>query len=427
MYKSKLQELCHKCNWALPKYTCVKDGPDHIPQFKASVVVSGINFDTITICKSSKEAYNEAAKLAFLHFTSDTLNQSGEYNEEPNSKNDVQSPKVHSDAVANQLNENLDLPEKFKKMLQIFVERKDLALPVYHVEKEGPLTPCTKATVNIGENRFVTQGLYKTSEEAEDAAAQIALLSLSTEALQEDPLSYKNLLQELTQEEGFFLSMYTTIVSGEPHNQTFISSVEIEGEIFRGAEAKFKKVAELNAAKAAYTAFIERKLFHPADFKLRSSDDDALKIASRVGSVTISDQKVKGTPGCSSNTSPAIKNEAQHGENKDENEETEYSNDCASGNDKFSTHESIAFPNVPVTDKLTGGRPSSPTPDVSILSAADSRTKMAAGMRSYLLGDRVKVYTYIPDIALPAGTVVLPIGQDKWVKVSLEFPNKNGM
>lgn len=153
-----------------------------------------------------------------------------------------------------------DLPEKFKKKLQIFAERKDLALPVYHVEKEGPLTPCVKATVNIGENCFVTQGMYKTSEEAEDAAAQIALLSLSTEALQEDPLSYKNLLQELTREKRFFLPMYTTIVSGKPHNQTFISSVEIEGEIFRGAEAKSKKVADLNAAKAAYTAFIERKL-----------------------------------------------------------------------------------------------------------------------------------------------------------------------
>lgn len=141
MYKSKLQELCQKCNWALPKYTCLKDGPDHIPQFKASVVVGGINFDTITICKSSKEAYNEAAKLAFLHFTSgkliltnlarfvlfslvnpsdcllssthishycaETLNQTGEYMEEPNSINDIQSPKLHSDTVANQRNENL--------------------------------------------------------------------------------------------------------------------------------------------------------------------------------------------------------------------------------------------------------------------------------------------------------------------------------
>lgn len=78
-----------------------------------------------------------------------------------------------------------DLPEKFKKKLQIFVERKDLSLPVYHVEREDPRAPCVKATVSVGEDCFVSQGLYKTSEEAEDAAAQIALLSLSTEALQE--------------------------------------------------------------------------------------------------------------------------------------------------------------------------------------------------------------------------------------------------
>ncbi|KAL2536000.1 double-stranded RNA-binding protein 1-like [Forsythia ovata] len=415
MYKSKLQEMCHKYKWALPKYTCMKDGLDHSPQFKASVVVSGINFDTITICKSSKEAYNEAAKLAFLHFTSETLDRSREYNEEPNSEKEVQSPEVHSDAVSNQHNENLG---KYKKKLQIFAERKDLGLPVYHVEREGSCAPCVKATVNIGEDCFVSQGLYKTSEEAEDAAAQVALLSWSTEALQEDPLSYKNLLQELTQDEGFFLPMYTTNISGEPQNQTFLSSVGVEGEIFHGVEAKSKKVAELNAAKAAYTAFIERKLFHPGNFSSRSSGDDILKLASHMGSVTITDQKGNRRPGCSSNTSPAIKNEAQHGETQ----VTAHQETTTSG-----THESIALPIVPVTDKLTGSQSSSATPNISILSAADSHAKRTAEMRSYLLGDRVKVYTYIPDIVLPTDTVVLPIGQDKWVMVRLEFPNKNGM
>ncbi|KAF4350722.1 hypothetical protein G4B88_000860 [Cannabis sativa] len=37
MYKSKLQELCHKNQWGLPKYTSMRYGPDHNPLFGASV------------------------------------------------------------------------------------------------------------------------------------------------------------------------------------------------------------------------------------------------------------------------------------------------------------------------------------------------------------------------------------------------------
>lgn len=48
--------------------------------------------------------------------------------------------------------------------------------------------------------------------------------------------------------------------SGEAHRPTFFSIVEIEGESFHGKAAKSKKLAELNAAQAAYTALMERKL-----------------------------------------------------------------------------------------------------------------------------------------------------------------------
>lgn len=70
MYKCKLQELCHKKKWTLPIYSATKGGSEHEPQFKASVIVNGTNFDTINVSKSLKEAYNEAAKLAWLHFSS---------------------------------------------------------------------------------------------------------------------------------------------------------------------------------------------------------------------------------------------------------------------------------------------------------------------------------------------------------------------
>ncbi|XP_060963404.1 double-stranded RNA-binding protein 1-like isoform X2 [Cannabis sativa] len=70
MYKSKLQELCHKNQWGLPKYTSMRYGPDHNPLFGASVSVNDISFDSLIISKSNKQAHNHAAMLAFLHFTS---------------------------------------------------------------------------------------------------------------------------------------------------------------------------------------------------------------------------------------------------------------------------------------------------------------------------------------------------------------------
>ena len=39
---------------------------------------------------------------------------------------------------------------------------------------------------------------------------------------------------------------------------------------------------------------------------------------------------------------------------------------------------------------------------------------------SYLLCNKVRVYTSMPDVVLPKGSVVLPIAEGKWTIVSLE-------
>lgn len=76
--------------------------------------------------------------------------------------------------------------------------------------------------------------------------------------LQEDFSFYKNLLQELTQKEGCPLPVYTTTRSGEAHASTFVSIVEVKGNVFTGQEAKTKKHAEVLAAKVAYMKLKER-------------------------------------------------------------------------------------------------------------------------------------------------------------------------
>lgn len=71
--------------------------------------------------------------------------------------------------------------------------------------------------------------------------------------------TYKNLLQELAQGEGFGMPLYKTMNVGPPHKPVFMSTVELEGEVFHGKTENSKKLAELDAARVAYVALMKRK------------------------------------------------------------------------------------------------------------------------------------------------------------------------
>ncbi|MBA0578839.1 hypothetical protein Gorai_021110, partial [Gossypium raimondii] len=62
--------------------------------------------------------------------------------------------------------------------------------------------------------------------------------------------------------------------------------------------------------------------------------------------------------------------------------------------------------------------------DISGLSISHSNMEKDTGFTSYLLNNRFRVYRRFPDIAFSQGITVLPISEDKWVAVSLEFPNE---
>jgi len=57
---------------------------------------------------------------------------------------------------------------------------------------------------------------------------------------------------------------------------------------------------------------------------------------------------------------------------------------------------------------------------------SDSNVRKATRPRSYLLCNRVRVYPCYPDITLPNGITVMPISDNQWVAVSLEFPMEQG-
>ncbi|GKV49925.1 hypothetical protein SLEP1_g56646 [Rubroshorea leprosula] len=456
MHKTKLQEMCHRRRWALPKYTYMKDGPDHSPSFKASVSVNGMSFDSSPSCKSSKEALNDAARLAFLHFDSpigctaegrptseisageQEIYEMPEENLDGGNGSSISSVELNARGVGLKNEQSLqrndtvlqtvqvidDIHCQYKTRLQNYARFKDLDAPLYCSESEGPShKPAFKATVTVGGHTFESPAFFKTLKEAEHAAAKTALMSLYYDGIHEvDSGFYKNLLQELTQKENLSMPAYKTIKSGTLQMPTFVSSVEVEGELFYGKAGKSKKEAETKAAEAACTILKERGLgLHSG---LCSSD---LKIIKPISSTPSSDivatvhSQHNHTDKSQVISSPTVKNEEHDGQYQVQ--------EVIPG--KWCKDEMVRPKDIPSCSKSapqasTGGLFSSAkrtNPDISALSLSDSNIGKATGVRSYLLCNRVRVYTSFPH-CIPEGITVMPIDDNKWVLMSLEFPNE---
>ncbi|RZS15893.1 hypothetical protein BHM03_00047799, partial [Ensete ventricosum] len=199
MYKSRLQELCQRRHWALPQYTASRDGPDHSPLFRATVIVNGAAFHSLDDSRSSKQAQDRAAQIAFEQLSA----------EDP--------PTAPSRPLPVALGE-------FNRLFGIFG---------FQVRLSGNRSVCGSSSYGSGKGGIL--------ERFEDAV-------------------YKNLLQELTQKHGFPLPKYTTTSYGKSHIPSFSSTVEIKGEFFKGDVAKTRKQAEMNAAKVAWSHLKEGKL-----------------------------------------------------------------------------------------------------------------------------------------------------------------------
>ncbi|XP_059668595.1 double-stranded RNA-binding protein 1-like isoform X2 [Cornus florida] len=247
MYKSKLQELCHQQSWNFPEYSASKIGLDHNPRFKATVTVNGIVFETPDQCRSSKEAQNRAAELAFHHFTAPKPLQNSPNKPLCNASIPSSSGFANSLEVKNEapLEVKNVVQHLYKNRLQNYAQKKNLDLPQYDCEREGLLHASRfKSKVTIDGHTYESSAYFPTDESG----------------------LYKNMLQELAQRKGVRLPNYNTTVSGPPHTSIFVSTVEISGQLFQGQEAKNKKQAETNAAKVAYISLQELRATQGSTF-----------------------------------------------------------------------------------------------------------------------------------------------------------------
>ncbi|CAA0828579.1 Double-stranded RNA-binding protein 4 [Striga hermonthica] len=176
-----------------------------MPGFTATLSVHDQIFGTPAQCKSTKEAQNTAAGVAFEHFNEPVLSQVRHMID----SND----NIYKDTLHMYMNE-----------LQQFVQKKNLGLSVYTNEAEGPShAHWFKSSVCVRGKSYVTEEIFWTLKEAEQAAAKVACQELSVDVTQENGGLYKNLLQQFAQKRGLLCPLYETVQSGVPHSIYFIT------------------------------------------------------------------------------------------------------------------------------------------------------------------------------------------------------------
>ncbi|KAL9261780.1 Double-stranded RNA-binding protein 1-like protein [Drosera capensis] len=162
MYKSKLEEYCRCKSWPLPEYTTSSEGPPHSRRFKAVVVVTGVSYETKEEAKSSKSAQNEAARIAYerLH---------GPSCEALSSNAQGASDSIVSETTPTDDGATFDDQSHLcKNQLQIYAQKRNIALPTYLTEREGPPHLSRfKSKVSINGSTYEGPSFSKTVKQAQ--------------------------------------------------------------------------------------------------------------------------------------------------------------------------------------------------------------------------------------------------------------------
>ncbi|XP_031098565.1 double-stranded RNA-binding protein 2-like [Ipomoea triloba] len=153
MYKNQLQELAQRSCFNLPSYSCIREGPDHAPRFKAKVNFNGEIFESPNFFSTLRQAEHASAEIALK-----TLSQRGP-----------------SRALAARV---LDETGVYKNLLQETAHRAGLNLPLYTTVRSGPgCAPLFTCSVELAGMSFKGEPA-KTKKQAQKSAAMAAWFSL---------------------------------------------------------------------------------------------------------------------------------------------------------------------------------------------------------------------------------------------------------
>ncbi|KAJ6858433.1 double-stranded RNA-binding protein 1-like isoform X10 [Populus alba x Populus x berolinensis] len=347
---------------------------------------------------------------------------------------DANPSPLSNEAVENAKNDEIfgGMQYLFKTQLQTYAQKRNFSLPVYSYERVGPPHASRfKCKVTVNGQTYESLEYFPTLNKAELAAAKAALMSLLSNGVEEDGFGYKSLLQELAQREGCGLPTYLTDKSGEAHAPTFVSKVEIEGEIFTGQGAKTKKQAEMSAAKIAFTALKQRYSSQSPGFLSTSSQFEEAPQSSPLSPAGQSQEAVQSeTPQFSvsnlraglaaylqQNIQPKLPVPNEQAEEDRANSVVSNQNPsiASPGQDSSSAMASItpspaaAISSPPKHDPTSSSLPSDPPTNLATSSSIEFMVR----------GIRVLIHPSGTKMTYPAGSTVLPISDDKWAAVEL--------
>ncbi|KAM3345536.1 double-stranded RNA-binding protein 2 [Capsicum galapagoense] len=161
MYKNQLQELAQRSCFNLPSYTCIREGPDHAPRFKATVNFNGEVFESPNYCSTLRQAEHSAAEVAL----------------------NALSNRGPSNSLAARI---LDETGVYKNLLQEVSQRVGASLPAYTTVRSGlghlPVFTCTVELAGVA----FTGEPAKNKKQAEKNAAMAAWSSLKLLAQQSE-------------------------------------------------------------------------------------------------------------------------------------------------------------------------------------------------------------------------------------------------
>ncbi|XP_057781804.1 double-stranded RNA-binding protein 6 [Salvia miltiorrhiza] len=153
MYKNQLQELAQRSCFNLPSYTCIREGPDHAPRFKAVVNFNGESFESPYFCSNLRLAEHAAAEAALASLSS----------------------RGPSHSLAARI---LDETGVYKNLLQEIAQRVGSPLPRYTIYRSGlGHLPVFTGIVELAGITFQGEPA-KNKKQAEKNAALAAWLSL---------------------------------------------------------------------------------------------------------------------------------------------------------------------------------------------------------------------------------------------------------
>ncbi|XP_061353897.1 double-stranded RNA-binding protein 2-like [Gastrolobium bilobum] len=153
MYKNQLQELAQRSCFNLPSYTCIREGPDHAPRFKATVNFNGEIFESPQYCSTLRQAEHSAAEVAL-----NSLSHRGP-----------------SHSLAARI---LDETGVYKNLLQEIAQRVGAPLPQYTTFRSGlGHLPVFTGTVELAGITFTGEPA-KNKKQAEKNAAMASWSSL---------------------------------------------------------------------------------------------------------------------------------------------------------------------------------------------------------------------------------------------------------